>query len=114
MHEASIAQGIIETVQQLRADGTASGRLLKVFIRVGRLTAVIPDNLCFLYGVMVEETELAGSSLEIEMIPISGRCRACGEQFEIDEPSFLCRHCRSPEVEILSGRELEIAALEVE
>jgi len=113
MHEASIAQGIIETVQGLKEE-QGFHSLLTVSVRVGRLTAVVPDNLRFLYGVMVEETELVGSSLEIEVIPITGRCRACNTTFEIDEPCFLCRQCRSPDVEIMTGRELEIASLEVE
>ncbi len=114
MHEASIALSIIKAVEQQLAGGKIAGRVETVSVRVGRLTAVVPDNLKFLYGVLAEDTPLAGSSLEITMVPVRGTCRACGISVEIEEPCFLCSGCGSPDLELVSGRELELFAVEVD
>lgn len=113
MHEASIAQSIIEAVEQRLAERKIEGRVESVSIRVGRLTAVVPANLSFLYGVLAEETSLAGSRLEITMVPIRGECNACGASFIIEDCCFLCSGCGSPDLKLLSGRELELEAVEV-
>jgi len=113
MHEASIAQNIIETVQRQLTERKIKGRVESISIRLGRLTAVVPDNLSFLYGVLAEGTSLAGSCLEITMAPIKGTCNACGAGFEIEECCFLCSGCGSPDLQLLGGRELELEAVEV-
>jgi hydrogenase nickel incorporation protein HypA/HybF len=113
MHEASIALSIINAVEQQLAEGKIAGRVETVSIRVGRLTAVVPDNLKFLFGVLSEDTPLAGSSLDITMVPVRGRCRTCGISAELEKLCFLCSGCGSPDLELTSGRELELTAVEV-
>lgn len=113
MHEASIARDVIETVEDRIARGQLSGKVEAVCLRVGRLTAVVPDNLRFMFRVLSEGTALEGARLEIEHVPVRGRCRDCKAEFEISEVYFRCPGCGSAEVEILSGSELMLDAVEV-
>ena len=113
MHEAAIAQSVLLEVQALLEQGQISGRVEKVYLRVGRLTAVVPENLRFMFEVLTRETALEGASLEIELVPLRGGCKGCGFRFQLDEPIFLCSRCASPEVEIESGTELLIDSVEV-
>jgi len=113
MHEASIAQSIIDTVERWRSVEEIGDRIATIFLRIGKLTCVVPENLRFIFSALTESTALEGVRLEIEEVPVRGRCRACGARFDIVEPYFLCKSCRSPEVEIASGKELIIEAVEV-
>ena len=114
MHEAAIAENIATAIQARVASGEIQGRVRTICLQVGRLSAVIPDNLRFMFEVVTRDSELAGVQLEIEVTPVQGHCRACGADFVIDEVDFWCSACRSPQVELRSGHELSIVAVEVD
>jgi len=115
MHEASIAQNVIESVLRLIEDGTVRGTIKSVSLRVGRLTAVVPDNLTFMFGVLAEGGPLAGVSLNIEEVAIRASCQACQASFEMaDQFRVWCPSCESSDVRIETGRELLIQSVEVD
>jgi hydrogenase nickel incorporation protein HypA/HybF len=114
MHEATLAQNIIDDIERRIEDGEIMGDIRSVFLSVGRLTSVVPDNLTFLFKVLSRGTALDGALLDIERIPIRAMCKACGERFEIEDVYFFCKECGSPELDVLSGRELLIKSVEVE
>ena len=53
------------------------------------------------------------AALVVDMVPISGRCRACGERFSIENYEFACPHCASTDIEMASGQELYFKQVEV-
>jgi hydrogenase nickel incorporation protein HypA/HybF len=114
MHEAAVAQNIIDAVCERLEVDRIPGRVQAVCLQVGKLTAVVPDNLRFMFQVLAVETPLEGVRLEIEQVPVRLSCRACGLCFEPEDVCFICRGCSSADVEIARGRELLIEALEVE
>lgn len=114
MHEAAIAQNIIEELGGRIENGEINGRVRTIYVSVGRLTAVVPDNLCFLFEVLAEDSVLAGASLAIEHIPVRIRCIDCKADVEIEDIDFHCTRCGSANVDIASGRELMIESVEVE
>jgi hydrogenase nickel incorporation protein HypA/HybF len=113
MHEASIAQSIIDTVRRWSAERENGAPVAAVFVRVGRMTSVVPDNLRFMFSVLTEDTALQGVRLEIEEVPVRSLCLSCGARREIERPCFICEECGSSDVDIESGRELVIDAVEV-
>ncbi len=114
MHEATLAQNIIDDIESRIEAGEISGRIRGVYLSVGRLTSVVPENLSFLFQVLAEGSALEGALLEIDRIPIRARCRSCGDSFEIDDVYFSCKGCGSPDLDILSGSELLIESVEVD
>ncbi len=113
MHEASLAQHIIADVVGRIDRGQIPGRVSSINLRVGRLTAVIPDNLRFLFEVLARGSALEGAHLDIEMVPVRARCRRCGARFAVQDLHFSCSRCASSDVQVLSGRELLIQSVEV-
>ena len=113
MHEAAIAQGVIDQVWKLHDDGVWSGKLVEIKLRIGKLTAVVPDYLAFCFEAMTKDTPLEGVKLDWEDVPVQGLCHACGETSEFEKIGFLCLTCGSPQVDISQGRELLIDSLEV-
>jgi hydrogenase nickel incorporation protein HypA/HybF len=114
MHEASIAQSLIDAVQASINDGKLSGKVKTIYLKVGKLTAVVPDYLTFMFSVLAEGGPLQGVKVQVQDVAVRGACSACGWEDVIDEPKFLCPRCDSGELQILSGRELLIEAVEVE
>lgn len=88
-------------------------RVEKVNLRIGKLSAVVPESLRFCFDIVVRDTPLADARLDIEEIPVVIRCRDCGKTWTITEPAFVCNDCESGSVEIISGQELEISSIEV-
>ena len=113
MHELSICHGIIE-VARSTLDGLPRPLpcVSRITVRIGRLTAVVPDSLRYYFGLLTPGTVLEGASLVIEEIPIRARCAHCTASFEIESLSFTCPLCGSGFIELSSGRELQVVSLE--
>ena len=112
MHELGIAQNILEIVQQaVPVEQAAAFRRIR--IRAGQLSGVVPDSLQFCFSVIVGETKMKQASLEIEQIPTLARCRDCRHQFQLEDLVFICPSCKSTNLELISGRELEVVEIEL-
>lgn len=114
MHEASIAKHLIHEIEQRVDEGQIVGTIISIFLRLGRLTAVVPENLRFMFSALAEGSPVEGARLEIEEVQVQARCRSCGAEWNIDSLCFRCHQCASPEIDILRGRELMIVGVEVE
>jgi hydrogenase nickel incorporation protein HypA/HybF len=113
MHEMSIAQSVLEIVNDTLQQNPGS-KLKKVVVKVGELVAVVPDSLQFCYQALTTDSPLEGSELVIEVIPVAASCQDCGKEFKVDSFFFVCPHCESAQVKVLSGQELQVSELEVE
>lgn len=110
MHELSLAASIVDIVER-HAGGVA---VRSVYLKVGRLRQVVPDALTFGFEALVQDTPLQGATLELQLIPAVGRCRACGVETTLEEFPLLCGGCGGLDLEILSGEEFFVESLEVE
>ncbi len=110
MHELSLSSAIVNTVVK-HADGR---RVTVVELRVGKLRQVIPDTLEFYFEFVARGTVCEGARLEQEVIDARLRCAGCGHEWEIEIPAFRCPECAGAYVEIASGNEFEVEAIEIE
>lgn len=114
MHELSIVENIVKVVCDKLDEIDADSRVSRVRVRVGKMSTAVPDCLQFYFEFLKKDTPLESASLDIVEVPVSGRCRQCGKEFEIGEPVFLCPSCSSINIEITSGRELLVESIDVE
>ena len=114
MHEMSIALQIIEIAEAAIPGDLKGTPVEKLNIRIGKLSAVIPDSLIFCINIASKNTAFDGAALNIEEIPVQLKCLSCDHQWVIEEPAFNCESCNSGDIEIISGRELDIESIEVE
>ena len=112
MHELSIALSIVETATE---EGQRHrGRVEVVHLRLGALSGVVKDALLFSWNLACEDTQLAGARLEVEEIPVTVWCAACRIERTLDADLDLrCPACAGSAIEVRSGRELELSALEI-
>jgi hydrogenase nickel incorporation protein HypA/HybF len=114
VHEVSIAMRLVEIAcEQLPRLG-AGARIAALHVRIGPLAAVGSDALRFSFGAAAAGTAVAGARLEIEEVALIAWCDRCAGERRIDSMQLLqCPDCGAPTPRILTGRELELAALEV-
>ena len=110
MHELSIAEAIIDVVERHAQDRVVT----RVYVRVGYLRQVVPDALSFAFTVLTNGTALDGAELHITHVPAAGRCRVCGRESVFEDLPLACIYCESLDVELATGEELDVEALEVE
>jgi hydrogenase nickel incorporation protein HypA/HybF len=110
MHELSIAEGVVGIVSR----NAAGRRVMKVELKVGHLRQVVPSALQFAFELLTDGTPLEGAELVIEDVPASGRCRQCGAVTQMRAFPLQCARCCGLDLEIETGEELLVDALEIE
>lgn len=113
MHEMGIALEIVEIIKASLPPEREDIRIEKVNLKIGKLAAVVPASLRFCFDVITRDTPFAGSILHIEEVPVVVKCRSCHNEWTVSGADFRCKTCQNGEVDILSGREIEILSLEV-
>jgi hydrogenase nickel incorporation protein HypA/HybF len=113
VHELSIAISMIDQILE-EAERRGGLQVEVVHLRLGVSSGVYKDALLFAYEVSCEGTPLAGSRLEIETVPLRIRCPTCGQSRPaVSLYELHCAECGTASHEIVSGREIEVASLEV-
>lgn len=108
LHELSIAQEIYRTARFAVASH-GPGRLERVKVAVGELTAIEPDLLAFAWEALTGGGPDAGSVLDVEWHPACQFCAACNENKPRARGSWLrlCPDCGEP-VQVSGGQELDV------
>ena len=110
MHELAIAESVVQI-----ASRHANGRqVTKVYLKVGHLRQVVPSALAFSFELVAQGTSVESAELEMEEIPVTGKCRECGVENPLAEFPLQCAACGAFDLEILQGEELYVESLELE
>lgn len=113
MHELSIAVSMVERIIE-ESESRGGLQVEAVHLRLGVLSGVDKDALAFSYEIACEGTPLAGSKLVIDSVPLLIYCATCAAESSPESIQFIaCPHCQTPSEQIIRGRELEVAALEI-
>jgi hydrogenase nickel incorporation protein HypA/HybF len=115
MHEMTVAiqirQGL--EIELAREDGVLVADVVRV--QVGALSGIVPEALQFAWPHAVADSVALGSArLDIDWIDVQLHCASCSDIYTLTEfRSLRCPHCRSPDVEIVAGDELDIASVDI-
>ncbi len=114
MHEVSIAQGMLDIVlDYCRKEG--HGSIKSITVKIGKAAGVVPDALQFAFETLKTDTIARDAVLIIDEVPVSGTCKSCGKHFSVEETYVIqCPLCGSFSFTVETGRELNVAELEVE
>jgi hydrogenase nickel incorporation protein HypA/HybF len=113
MHELSIALGIVD-LAAAEAERRGLHRVAAVHLRLGPLCGVVKEALLSAYGLAREGSPLESAELVIDEVPLVVYCPTCAGPRTLASPLLCCPTCGTPTPEVVSGRELEVFALEVE
>lgn len=111
MHELSLIEGIVDIILTELPKHNIS-KVESISLRIGEMRQVVPDALHFAFECVSKDTPLEGAKLIIDNIPIKGKCGQCNYEFILEHWFGNCPKCQSNRIEIISGKELEIAEFE--
>lgn len=115
MHELSIAMSILDVASET-AEREAAERVRAVHLRLGPLSGVVREALLSAWELAREGMpRLEESRLVIEDVPVVIRCAECaGERPAVSVARLVCSSCGAPAEGVVSGRDLEVTAMEIE
>ena len=110
MHEMALAEGILAVVLNAAHDEPVRS----IRVRVGTLQAVCEDSLRFSFQLAAEGTCAAQAVLTIDEVPARVRCNVCSVESGLGHHALSCPSCGSPDIELLTGEEVRVDAVELD
>jgi len=114
MHELSIVEALIEQVEREVKRAGQQGRVVELYLSVGRLSGVNVDSIRFAVELLAPGTAIEGAELHVTEPPAVCECRQCGAATEIEQLVTQCPACGSDQVQITGGRDLTLDSIELE
>lgn len=112
VHELALARSLIEMVDDYAAKEGAAA-VCRIHVRLGQLSAMT-RALYFCFGSAARGTRCERARLEIEEVPLSVRCRHCDAvKIPSGRYNFRCPDCGMPTPEVVTGREMQLVAIEL-
>jgi hydrogenase nickel incorporation protein HypA/HybF len=113
MHELSIALSILDLVAE-EVERQGSVQVLAIHLNLGRLSGVVKEALLSAYELAREGTPFHGTQLIVEEVPVLVLCPSCHEtRAVVSIQQLCCAECGTPSSEVVSGRDLQVVALEI-
>jgi hydrogenase nickel incorporation protein HypA/HybF len=114
MHELSIALSILDLAAE-EAARHGGVQVHGIHLRLGPLSGVVKQALLSAYEIARESSPLAEAELVIEETPLLAYCPTCkATTAVVSVQSLRCSACGNLTPQLLSGRELEVVALDIE
>ena len=113
MHEMGIAEQLVKIAMDAIPADMEDPRVETLNLKIGKLASVVEHSLTFCFEIITKDTPMEGVNLVIEEVPVTIRCRSCQKEWTVDTPMFKCPDCEEAEVEMLTGREIEIVSMEL-
>jgi len=120
MHEISIAGAIIDAVLDA-AKRNGAKKVEQVFLEIGELTALNPEQLRFIFETITRGTVAQGARFNITLIRPLIDCKKCSysgsleffEKLHFFLPVIKCPQCESADVDIIAGRECCVKKIKI-
>ncbi|WP_182868342.1 hydrogenase maturation nickel metallochaperone HypA [Stieleria mannarensis] len=113
MHELSIALNLLDVAAE-EAQRRNIRSVEAIHIKLGPLSGVVKSALISAYDLAREHSPFPESRLVVEDVPIVIYCEPCSaEQPAPSIQELVCPVCHTPSGNVVTGRELELTALEI-
>lgn len=112
MHEMSLAEGVLQIVEEAARVQNFS-RVATVVLEIGQLSSVEPEAMRFCFDAVIRGSVAEGARLEIVNTPGKAWCMKCGKDVAVETRHDPCPHCDSFQLQITGGTEMRVKELEV-
>lgn len=113
MHEVSICQSILETLEA-ELEEEQYEKVREVHVKIGVLSCVDPKILAHVFTYIIEGGAFEKCSLHTGFVEVVAACVPCQKNFNVEEYRFVCPHCHTPSSTIVQGNELTIYKIVLE
>ncbi|MDR2155574.1 MAG: hydrogenase maturation nickel metallochaperone HypA [Burkholderiaceae bacterium] len=112
MHEASLAGGVLQVVEDT-AQREGFARLLALRLEAGQLAGVDIRALRFALESIAPGTLLEGARIDIDEPPGQAWCMACSQSVAIQQRGDACPNCGGFQLQPTGGLELRVVDMHV-
>jgi hydrogenase nickel incorporation protein HypA/HybF len=113
MHELPVTESILD-ISLRHADEAGADQINNIYIVIGQLASIIDDSVQFYWDIVSKETIAEGAQLHFRRIKTILLCRKCQFQYSPEQYELSCPECEGREVEVISGKEFYVEAIDVE
>ncbi|MCP4544923.1 MAG: hydrogenase maturation nickel metallochaperone HypA [bacterium] len=110
MHEMAIAEALLRQLEEIAAANDVR-QIDSVVVAAGVNRGVVPEALDAAFEAAAEGTVAEGAQVELTIVPLKAKCRACAHEFEPEVDSFLCAQCGVADVEFLTGDDIILKSI---
>lgn len=112
MHEISLMESVIALAAEYAKQQQAK-TIHRICLDVGAGSGVVPESLEFAFEIVAQKTMAESAQLDLNLIPVQCFCEPCQSSFQPDGIFYECPHCHQLSWQVLQGKTLELASLEV-
>lgn len=112
MHEMSLAEGILQIVEET-AQANAAAQVRAVVLEIGALSHIEEQALRFCFDAVTRGTVADGARLDVLATPGRAWCMPCGRSVALDRLGDACPQCGSYQLQVTQGEEMKVRAIEV-
>lgn len=113
MHEYSVVQALLNQCEEIAEQNDAQ-KITKVVTKIGVMSGVEPHLLEVAFDTFKEGTMCEGAEFVMQIQKLKVRCRACKEEYEIDEINYKCTACGNLGMDTTDGEDMYLMSLEME
>jgi hydrogenase nickel incorporation protein HypA/HybF len=112
MHEMSLAEGILQIVEETARSHQAI-RVRSVVLELGALSHVEEQALRFCFDAVTRGTVADGARLDVDATAGRAWCMPCGTSVPLVRLGEACPQCGSYQLQVTQGDEMKVKAIEV-
>lgn len=113
MHELAVTQSILDIVLQHARKANAA-KVTKIYLVIGDLSSIVDESVQFYWEIIAKDTVAEQADLIFQRVAATFKCLECQTVYQLDGQVVFCPSCGSSKIEILSGEEFFIEAIDVE
>ena len=113
MHESALARSVLDAVLDLARKNGAT-RVRRVVGQLSETEHLHAESIQFHFTAHAVGTPAEAAHLELDLVHVPARCRACAETYPPEHHVTLCPRCGSTDAELLGAVGLRIDSLDVE
>jgi len=113
MHESSLAREFLQAAVA-RAEREGARRIVRVSGWIAETETLSRASLALHFEGLARGTIAEGARLELRLVHVEARCRACDQVFSPEHHLLVCPACDGTDAELLGSTGLGIDVLEVE
>lgn len=113
MHEMSLAEGILQLVEETARREQAL-RVKTIVLEIGQLASVEVSALEFCFAAVAAGGPASAARLVIVETPGAGVCQECGRTVAMESLFGVCPDCGSHRLETTAGTEMRVREIEIE
>jgi hydrogenase nickel incorporation protein HypA/HybF len=113
MHETSLARHILDVVLA-RTAAEGAHRVRRIQGWVAETETLSPDSLRFHFTAHARGTPAEHAALDLRLVHVQARCRACAHLYAPEHHVLLCPSCGSTDADVLGETGLKIETVEMD